>query len=56
MRTKLNKWSWDAKKWREENGYTTPEWEMYKNNRMMQTYIFGFIACSIGLLIGLSVP
>lgn len=33
MKTKLSQWELDAKKWREENGYITPEWMIYVKNR-----------------------
>ena len=43
MKSKLNKLTWNAKKWREENEYTTPEWEMYVENRKCTGILFHFV-------------
>lgn len=55
MTEKLKPWTFDANKWRKENGYTTPEWEMYVGN-MICTMIFICITSLIsGIMIGRSV-
>ena len=51
MKSKLSPWTLNAKKWREENGYTTPEWEMYVQNR---ANVLVFTAL-YGLLIGMAI-
>ena len=59
MGTKLPKWTLNGKKWREENGYTTPEWEMYDKhmcNFSIYTYFLGlFVGVVISVVIGVVV-
>ena len=43
MTTKLSMWTVDTTKWREENGLTGPEWDMFVDNKM-GAYIFGLVA------------
>ena len=56
MKTELKPYTFNAKKWRIENGYTTPEWEMYVANTLftMQYCIvagilFGVVLMSIAM-------
>ena len=48
MVTKLGKWSLNAEKWRKENGYTTPEWEMYVNNSNRMNLIVALLGFILG--------
>lgn len=56
MGTELSKWTRNTKKWREENGYTTPGWKMYVENR--NTMVVGvaivcfFYGIAVGFLMG----
>jgi ABC-type lipoprotein release transport system permease subunit len=52
MANKLNRFTLNAKRWREENGYITPEWEMYKTNVVTQYSILGLIGCVVSFVIG----
>jgi len=48
MTKELKPWTFNAKRWREENGYTTPEWEMYVKNFIFTTVIL----CGIFFVLG----
>jgi len=50
MKTELNPIGFNAKKWREENGYTTPEWEMYANNVVCTTTILCMVCFVLGTI------
>ncbi|MCK5138222.1 MAG: hypothetical protein KAQ85_00130 [Thermodesulfovibrionia bacterium] len=52
MKTKLGPWTVNAKKWREENGYTTPEWMMYVENRNVSSVVLATITCILGVVLG----
>ena len=52
MATELSKWTFNARKWREENGFTTPEWEMYVANRAAGGTIISTVCFIIGILVG----
>jgi len=52
MKTELKPIGFNAKKWREENGYTTPEWEMYVNNTVCTTTIFCMVCYVLGVIAG----
>ena len=54
--TKLNRFSFKARKWREDNGFTTPEWRMYAENSYCTLIFFsiltGVLASFIGVIVG----
>lgn len=50
MVTKLGKWTLNTRKWREENGLTTPEWEMYVINRKMTAVLVGTLNFVLGVI------
>lgn len=50
MKSKLSPWTLNAKKWREENGYITPEWEMYAMNRSNAAMYLYFLGAAVGVL------
>lgn len=56
MGTKLKIFTFRTYKWREENGYTTPEWEMFVDNRhitgMISSMLVGVVAFIYGVVIG----
>jgi len=52
MTTELKPLTFNAKKWRKENGYITPEWEMYVKNVICTVTIFCTISFVLGILIG----
>lgn len=51
MKTKLNPLSFNAKKWRKENGLTTPEWEMYVKNIRCKMIIFCILFFVLGMVV-----
>jgi len=51
-KAELKPWTFNAKKWRKENGYITPEWEMYVKNVICTVTIFCTISLILGILIG----
>jgi len=51
MKTKLSKFTLNAKKWRVENGCTTPEWIMYVKNRETIQTAMCIISCVWGAAI-----
>lgn len=48
----LKPWAFNAKKWRIENGYDTPEWEMYVKNVICTVTIFSIISFVLGVIMG----
>jgi len=50
MKTELKPIEFNAKKWREENGYTSPEWEMYVNNAVCITTILCMVCFVLGVI------
>lgn len=52
MNTKLSKWTKDTKKWREQNGCTTPEWKMYVANRNNMICGVAIICFFYGIAVG----
>jgi hypothetical protein len=48
-RGSLRPLTFNAKKWRKENGYTTPEWEMYAKNIRYKTIIL----CTVSFIFGM---
>ena len=52
MNTKLSMWKLNARKWREENGYTTPEWDMYVKNRNNMIVGIAIICFVYGMVVG----
>lgn len=48
MVPKLSIWTLNAKKWRQENGLTTPEWQQCTNNMHMR-FVFVLL---IGIILG----
>ena len=46
---KLGRWTLDAKEWRVRNGYTTPEWEMYVENR----HVISIVVFVLGMVMGI---
>lgn len=57
IKRKLSPWELDAKKWREENGYTTLEWVMYAKNRQtihcLISFGYGMLCLFVGILVGI---
>lgn len=53
MKTKLKPYTFNTKKWRIENGFTSPEWEMYVNNVIIKTELFIIFSIVIGIVIGI---
>lgn len=51
MATKLSAFTMNAKKWREEHGFTTPEWEQYAD--CMRVHMV--VSTLIGVVIGVSI-
>jgi len=51
-KVELKQLTFNAKKWRKENGYITPEWEMYVKNVICTMTIFCTISLILGILIG----
>lgn len=56
MKTKLSPWTMNTKKWREENGCTTPEWKMYIENRKHTGIMIMTIVYLTGIFVGLLCP
>jgi hypothetical protein len=52
MKYKLNPWTLNAKQWRIDNEYTTPEWEMYVTNMRNKCMVFIIMVYLIGILLG----
>lgn len=52
MVKKLNRFTLNAKKWRNENGYITPEWEMYKTNMISTFFIVMLILTTLSFVAG----
>lgn len=50
-RGSLRPLTFNAKKWRKENGYTTPEWEMYVKNVVCTTTIFCMVSFVLGAIV-----
>lgn len=50
MTKELKPWTFNAKKWRRENGYTSPEWEMYVKNRIVYDILFLVAGILIGVM------
>ena len=50
MKTELKPLTFNAKRWREENGYTSPEWEMYAENCVYVTMIFCILFFFLGAI------
>ena len=50
MTTKLGKWTLNTRKWREENGLTTPEWEMYVKNIRCASLISDMLFFAVGII------
>lgn len=51
MTKELKLWTLNVKKWRKENGYTTPEWEMYVKNVIFTTTVFCTISFVLGMIV-----
>ena len=51
MKTELKTLTFNAKKWRKENGYTTPEWEMYVKNAVCTTTILCVVSFVFGAIV-----
>ena len=52
MTAKLKPWTFNAKNWRVENGYTTPEWEMYVGNMLCTMMLVCIISLALGIMVG----
>jgi len=50
MVTKLGKWTLNTRKWKEENGLTTPEWEMFVENERYTALISDLAFFGLGIL------
>lgn len=50
MTTKLGKWTLNSRKWREENGLTTPEWVMFVENRQYTSLIMNMAFFGLGII------
>ena len=51
MKTKLKIYTLDARKWRIENGYTTPEWEMYYSNMEFKAILIAMLYFTAGCIL-----
>ena len=51
MVTDLPRWQLNAKKWREENGFTGEEWQMYVDNRQYTGLFIGLLMYVLGGLV-----
>lgn len=52
MNKELKPWTFNAKKWRVENGYDTLEWKMYVENVVYTTTIFCITSFILGIIMG----
>jgi len=50
MTTKLGKWTLNTRKWREENGLTTPEWDMFVQNRNRMSSVIALLYFTFGMI------
>lgn len=51
MTKELKPLTFNAKRWREENGYTIPEWEMYVENAVCTTTILCTASFVLGIIV-----
>lgn len=51
MKTELKPYTLNARKWRIENGYTTPEWEMYYKNMEFKTFCVAMLYFLVGCIL-----
>ncbi|MCK5432014.1 MAG: hypothetical protein KAJ03_04680 [Gammaproteobacteria bacterium] len=55
MATKLSIWTLNAKKWKQDNGFITPEWKQYTNNIHMRFLFVLLIGITLGVYLSIFV-
>lgn len=51
MKTRLDPYTFNSKKWRIKHGYTTPEWQMYVDNSIFYGICFSTISFLLGVVL-----
>lgn len=52
MNRQLKPWTLNAGEWREENGFTSQDWQMYATNMLYKMTLIAGICLILGIMIG----